>query len=421
MTPTALSVISVVIFLQFGLSIHTCPECICCQNGQHACDSDKKCLNGCTAGYFGEKCTEKCPENCNTCENEYRCTDCKPGNYFTKCNIPCGKGCINNTCSITGNCTCKSTDFKTGKCDYCSENNKYGDDCNNTCRINCVSCISDTDCTVCKNNGYYGSYCQYICPHGCKDGKCSKKNGHCYRGCELKFTGDKCDTCSPGLYGTYCDLKCPGNCSVCTSESNCTQCNNGFYGETCKDVCPSGCNGSCSLTDGRCFVCKPGLTGNFCNKTCENGTYGVNCSKSCRNTEANCHACSTNESGSYKECIKCESGYYRVIPYGSNQSICTRCKYNCKDNVCNDTGVCTRGCVPGKWGERCAENCAKNCEKCSQTDGKCLECTRETFSDDCLRKCSTHCNDSDNSRVCTSDTGMCLQGCKSFTRYGKTL
>ncbi|XP_060555367.1 multiple epidermal growth factor-like domains protein 10 isoform X2 [Ruditapes philippinarum] len=402
----------------FGISMQACPECVCCINGQHACDADRNCVNGCTTGYFGEKCTEECPENCNTCENYNRCKECKHGYYSTKCNIPCGKGCLNNTCSITGDCSCKSTDFVKGKCDMCS-GDRYGDECNNTCASTCVSCTSETYCLICKDNAYYGQYCQYICPHGCNDGKCGKKNGHCSRGCKLKFTGHKCDTCSSGLYGTYCDLKCPGNCSVCTSESNCVQCNSGLFGEKCYRVCPSGCIGSCSFTDGRCFVCKPGLAGDFCNKTCENGTYGVNCSKSCRNIESNCQACSTDDSGSYKDCIKCDSRYYRVIPYGKNQSICTHCPYNCKGNVCNDNGVCTLGCLHGKWGERCTETCPKNCEKCSQSEGKCLECTRKTFSDDCLRNCSTNCNDTDESRVCTSDTGMCLQGCKSFTRYGE--
>ncbi|XP_060567444.1 multiple epidermal growth factor-like domains protein 10 [Ruditapes philippinarum] len=261
--------IAVILILvwQFELSKQACQECTCCKGGASACDSEQNCTEGCIAGYFGAKCTEPCLENCQTCVNDIGCKECKRGYYANKCTLQCGKGCLDNTCSLSsGECTCTSSNFKHGKCHVCL-GTMYGDDCNNTCPRNCVSCTSDKHCSVCKQYLYYGEYCQYRCSYGCLNGTCKKENGYCIRGCEPKYIGDKCDNCSPGLYGQYCDFNCPVNCSVCTSKSNCTQCNSGFYGFTCKHMCPSGCNGTCSLTDGRCLACKQGFFGKLCNKS----------------------------------------------------------------------------------------------------------------------------------------------------------
>ncbi|XP_060581674.1 multiple epidermal growth factor-like domains protein 10 [Ruditapes philippinarum] len=323
-----------ILVCQFGISMQTCPECVCCRNGRQECNSDKTCIGGCIAGYFGAKCTEKCPENCKTCENEYKCTDCKPGYYSTKCNIPCGKGCLNNTCSITGKCPCKSTDFYTGKCEYCAENDRYGDECNNTCPMNCLSCSSGTYCSICKNDAYYGPYCQNRCSHGCSYGKCIKENGYCTRLCKLRFTGVKCDTCSPGFYGPLCDLNCPGNCSVCTSESNCTQCNSGFYGETCKDDCPSGCNGPCSFTDGRCYACKPNFFGSFCDDQCSTTCKSKESERRCDNITGQCF-------------FGCKDAYH-------GETCDKKCSRNCVNTTCNQvTAECLYGCINGEVGPAC--------------------------------------------------------------------
>jgi hypothetical protein len=104
-------------------------------------------------------------------------------------------------------------------------------------------------------------------------------------------------TCSPGLYGFYCDLNCTEKCSTCTSETNCTECKSGFYGKTCSHSCPSGCDRNCSLT-GLCFGCKSGFVEEFCYNTCKNKTYGINCSISCYNKDNNCHGCIDGYEGS---------------------------------------------------------------------------------------------------------------------------
>ncbi|XP_060565263.1 multiple epidermal growth factor-like domains protein 6 [Ruditapes philippinarum] len=416
-TMTRLVSVILVLVCQIGLSMQACNECACCK-GSHNCDTVRNCRDGCIDGYYGDKCTTECLENCKTCVNGYGCTECKPGYYTDKCIIPCGKGCLNNTCKlISGECTCKSSNFIGSKCDACV-GLWYGDECNNTCPSNCGSCISDTECTWCVNTAYYGSYCQYRCSPGCDEGKCRKYDGYCSSGCKPGYIGDKCDACSPGTYGNYCELPCPENCYKCVSASNCTVCKTGFYGETCTNTCSSGCYGNCSIADGRCFECRPDFVGEFCD-TCKDGTYGVNCSKLCRDTDLNCQECISDELGIFRNCIKCNSGSYIVSPFDQSFSRCINCSNGCIDNTCSTEGLCESGCVRGKWGDMCNSNCPTSCLECSQTDGSCLDCTRDTFSDDCSQNCNTNCNVTANDRICTRDVGKCLHGCKSITKYGE--
>jgi hypothetical protein len=214
---------------------------------------------------------------------------------------------------------------------------------------------------------------------------------------------------------------CTENCYTCISKTNCTQCRSGFYGETCTKTCPSGCKGNCSLSDGRCIVCKPGLFGEFCNSTCKDGTYGINCSKLCQDVDSYCQECHTGKNGIYGGCKKCYDAYYPVIPVEYNYNICTICPHNCIDNIGNITGSCKEGCVRGKWGDECNIDCKTNCSECNQRDGKCLECTKDTFSKDCSHTCNSNCNTTDNGRTCAKDTGKCLKGCKSITNTGSTV
>ncbi|XP_060567448.1 platelet endothelial aggregation receptor 1-like [Ruditapes philippinarum] len=151
---------------------------------------------------------------------------------------------------------------------------------------------------------YYGSFCQYRCSVGCVNGRCNKGNGHCTGGCKSNFVGDKCDMCSSGLYGPFCDLNCKENCSACFSETNCTTCKSGFFGETCTNTCPIGCKGNCYFADGRCLECKPGFFGDFCNIACNDEKYGVDCSKLCRDKDVNCQMCIVNQFGDYVCCTK---------------------------------------------------------------------------------------------------------------------
>ncbi|XP_060598157.1 multiple epidermal growth factor-like domains protein 6, partial [Ruditapes philippinarum] len=415
---TRLVSVILVLVCQIGLSIQACNDCACCNGESHKCDPKRNCVDGCIDGYYGSKCTEECLENCKTCVKNNTCTGCKPGYYTDKCNLQCGKGCLNNTCKLlSGECTCKSSNFIGSKCDTCVVL-KYGNECNKTCPSNCGTCTSDTECSWCLNTVYYGSYCQYRCSPGCHDGRCRKIDGYCPSGCKPAYIGDKCDACSPGTYGNYCELPCPENCYECFSASNCTVCKTGFYGETCTKTCSSGCYGNCSLADGLCLECRPGFFGDLCD-TCKNGTYGVNCSKHCREIDLNCQACISDESGVFRNCTKCNNGYTLAIPFGQSYSTCKICPSGCIDNICSTEGLCKNGCIRGKWGNNCNFNCQTSCLECSQTNGACLECTRDTFSADCSQNCNTNCNVTANDRMCTRDAGKCLHGCNSVTKYGE--
>ncbi|XP_045206903.2 multiple epidermal growth factor-like domains protein 10 [Mercenaria mercenaria] len=393
----------------FGISSQTCKECECCDG-----DTDKQCINGCIAGYWGDRCTESCRVNCKTCVSDITCTECHPGYYSAKCAFECGKGCVNNTCLQSGACTCKSNNFKEGICSSCA-NSKYGDECNYTCPINCGACQSQTECRWCKNNAFYGSVCQFRCSVGCNIGSCYK-DGNCYKGCK----GSKCDSCVSGNHGQNCDLECPGNCISCLSNSKCTECKLGYYGEKCTDLCSPSCYGVCSIASGQCLKCKQGFYGDFCNntKTCEDGFYGKNCSNVCRNADLLCLKCLTDESGIYGGCIKCARGYHLTVPFGGTQSFCRPCPEKCKDKVCNSTGICTNGCLLGKWGDTCNFDCESNCLECNQSNGKCIKCNNGKYSENCSQLCSTSCRSVDSKQICEFHTGECLNGCSSYRKFG---
>ncbi|XP_060558050.1 multiple epidermal growth factor-like domains protein 10 [Ruditapes philippinarum] len=365
--------VMLVLMCQIGLSMQACAECACCK-GSFTCGSNKNCRDGCIDGYFGAKCTEECLQNCKTCGNGYKCTECIPGYFTDKCTTPCGKGCLNNTCShYSGECTCKSTNFIEGRCDACSST-MYGDECNNTCPRNCGACISDTECIWCKDTAYYGSYCQYRCSVGCVDEICNKGTGYCIKGCKSGFNGYKCDMCFSGLYGPYCDLNCTENCIECFSATNCTKCKSGFYGDICANACPASCDKTCSFS-----------TGQHCNLTekyrvCEKDTgrclhgcnlvtkYGDFCEKQCSNT---CY----NKSCDLKtgQCLEgCEMNFYGLF---CNNSCSTSCLSHTGNRTCDGIkGHCLFGCKDGFHGKRCDNICSTLCVNttCNHTTAECL-------------------------------------------------
>ncbi|XP_060558071.1 multiple epidermal growth factor-like domains protein 10 [Ruditapes philippinarum] len=369
-----ISPVFLILLCQFGLSMQACQECACCKDTLFACTSNKMCLKGCIDGYYTEKCTKQCLSNCKTCVNGNECKECKPGYYSNKCNTQCGKGCLNSACSIlSGECTCKSSYFTKGKCDACL-GLRYGDECNNTCPINCGSCLSETGCSWCKNNAHYGSYCQYRCSVGCVDEICNKGTGYCDKGCKPGFVGYKCDMCLSGLYGPYCDLKCTENCKECLSDTNCTKCESDFYGDTCANACPAGCDKTCSFSTGQ--HCKLTEKYRVCEKDTGRCLHGCNlvtkfgdfCEKQCGNT-------CTNKSCDLKtgECLEgCEMIFYGLF---CNNSCSTSCLSHTGKRSCDAiNGHCLFGCKDGFYGKRCDNICSSLCVNttCNQTTAECL-------------------------------------------------
>ncbi|XP_060558068.1 protein draper-like isoform X2 [Ruditapes philippinarum] len=335
----------------FGSSTQGCTKCECCKNEQQICDLSKNCTYDCIAGHYGENCTEECLDNCTTCVNGTECTECKPGYYSAKCNKPCWKGCKNNTCSISsGECSCKSANFINGTCQNCS-GNKYGDECNKTCPGNCSTCISDAECTLCLNSMFYGSHCQNSCSIGCKEGMCDKDDGHCIDVCKSGFSGDKCDSCVPGLFGNNCKLNCGKGCAnntclissgKCPCKSTnftvakCDACSDDKYGDECNKTCPINC-GTC-ISDTACSWCKNRFYhGSYCQYRCSPGCDSGRC-----NQDGNCIGeCKPSFSGD--KCDKCSPGLYGGY-----------CDLNCTENCskCVSENNCTE-CKPGFYGETC--------------------------------------------------------------------
>ncbi|XP_053386861.1 scavenger receptor class F member 1-like isoform X2 [Mercenaria mercenaria] len=265
----------------FDVSSQACNECDCCE-GDNACVAEtKSCMNGCIAGFWGDKCINSCPKNCITCTSDIDCTECMSGFWGTQCTSSCGKGCVNNTCLQSGNCDCKSTNFDSGRCRSCIKG-KFGVDCDESCPSNCGSCLSKTHCNWCKNR-YYGSICQFECSVGCSTGTCKKNDGTC-SSCKTGFTGNKCDSCITAKHGANCDLDCPRSCfcenectSTCKSVKGKRSCNaydgyciygclDGFHGEMCDKKCSDKCvNATCLQTTAQClYGCNEGFSGSQC-------------------------------------------------------------------------------------------------------------------------------------------------------------
>ncbi|KAF4528939.1 hypothetical protein B566_EDAN017077 [Ephemera danica] len=125
------------------------------------------------------------------------------------------------------------------------------------CNDGCENGYKNDDCKTLCDDGTYGEECKMTCGR-CKDGTpCNKATGHCHDGCVGNVFGDKCDVCSAGKYGEYCELDCSTNC---------------------KD----GEKLNCDRVSGRCYRgCKPGFIGDNCGTQCTHGSYGENCSSTC--------------------------------------------------------------------------------------------------------------------------------------------
>ncbi|XP_055999712.1 scavenger receptor class F member 2-like isoform X1 [Ostrea edulis] len=169
-------------------------------------------------------------------------------------------------------------------------------------------------------------------------------------------------------------------CVKCTSA-----CRNGWYGDDCKWRCPSNCRGNvCDVTQGTCFNCTDGWTGNYCDQPCSVGTFGKDCGQVCK---GHCNDGCNHVTG---ECDKgCEDGWHEknctiVCPQGHHGPVCKYECGHCKGGVvCHHvTGHCVNGCEPGYTGQTCTKACpngyyGEECEKFCKVDSKCNPVTGE--------------------------------------------
>ncbi|XP_073940360.1 stabilin-2 [Castor canadensis] len=190
-----------------------------------------------------------CAQYCNATVKIPKC--CK-GFYGPDCN-PCPGG-FSNPCSGNGQCadglegngTCACKDgFQGSQCQFCSDPNKYGPRCNQTC----------------------------LCVHGACDNRIDSSgaclSGTCRNGTAGRFCDKQTSACGP--YVQFCHIH--ATCHYSNGTASCV-CKEGYRGDgtlcsekdPCVGLAPGGCsrNAECirTGTGSHTCVCQQGWTGN---------------------------------------------------------------------------------------------------------------------------------------------------------------
>ncbi|XP_062980764.1 laminin subunit alpha-2 isoform X3 [Elgaria multicarinata webbii] len=355
----------------------------------------------------------------------------------------------------------------------------------------CPPVYSGTSCESCQsryrrvNGTIVGGICTPCTCFGHAE-SCDDVTGECLD-CRHNTGGRYCDRCLPGFYGDAtkgkpddcqlcaCPLSVPSNnfsptchldqsrgviCDECPAGytgSRCERCAEGYFGQPLRpggSCQPCQCNdnldfsvpGSCDSLSGACLICKPGTTGQYCEK-CADGYFGDALDA------RNCQPCRCNINGSYSEncnsrtgqcdcrpnvvghqCNECKPGTFGV----QSSRGCVPCNCNSfgsKSFDCDETGQCH--CQPGVGGKKC-DRCAHGfygfeeggctpCEcshlgnNCDSHTGRCI-CPPNTIGKRCDKCAPNHwghdiisgCKACDCSVAgslssqCNPDTGCCF-------------
>ncbi|XP_053142140.1 laminin subunit alpha-2 isoform X3 [Hemicordylus capensis] len=355
----------------------------------------------------------------------------------------------------------------------------------------CPPGYSGTSCESCLprqrrvNGTIVGGICKPCTCFGHAD-SCADITGECL-GCKHNTGGLYCNHCLPGFYGDAtegkpddcqlcaCPLSIPSNnfsptchlershgliCDECPhgyAGSRCERCAEGYFGQPlipggscqpcqCNDNLDFSIPGSCDSLSGACLICKPGTTGQYCEK-CADGYFGdaldaKNCqpcrchmnasfSDTCNSKTGQCD-CKPNVVG--RRCDECKRGTFGV----QSSRGCVPCNCNSfgsKSFDCDETGQCH--CQPGVGGKKC-DRCAHGfygfeeggctpCEcshlgnNCDPHDGRCI-CPPNTVGNRCDKCAPNHwghdmisgckacdCSvDGSLSLQCNPDTGCCF-------------
>jgi hypothetical protein len=116
-----------------------------------------------------------------------------------------------------------------------------------------------------------------------------------------------------------------------------------------------------------------------CKLGCQTGMYPPD-----QGCKYNCPSCalSADERNMQGDCVQTMAGV--ACPFGCQRnyggsSCAIHCPWCAQPDdplvaPCNDTGACTKGCPPSKFGPRCSAACNLHCEECHQETGACLKC-----------------------------------------------
>ncbi|XP_075059154.1 laminin subunit alpha-2 isoform X2 [Mixophyes fleayi] len=273
------------------------------------------------------------------------------------CRCPAGFSGTSCESCLPGHRRVNGTLFR-GKCEPCQ------------CFGHSDSCDDITGfCHNCKHNTY-GRFCDYCLPgfygnptngtvDDCLPCACplSIDSNNFSPTCHLDPTrGYICDACAPGYEGQHCE-----------------RCADGYFGQplvpggSCK---PCKCNdnldltapGCCDIETGACRICKPGVTGDYCDK-CADGYFGDALGPS------NCQQCNCNINGSASSSCNPQTGQClckrnvigrqcdECLPncwWDSEKQVCLPCTCSISGSMsqrCDITGRCI--CKPEFFGKRC--------------------------------------------------------------------
>ncbi|XP_040285060.1 laminin subunit alpha-2 isoform X2 [Bufo bufo] len=355
----------------------------------------------------------------------------------------------------------------------------------------CPPGYSGTSCEVCLaahrrvNGTLFGGKCEPCRCFGHSD-SCDDITGFC-KNCKHNTYGRYCDYCLPGFYGNPTDgtdedclpCACPMSiasnnfsptchldptrglvCDACPpgyTGLRCERCANGYFGQPslpggscqpcqCNDNLDLSAPGCCDSETGECRICKPGVTGEYCN-TCSEGYFGnalgpsscqsCNCningsiSTVCNLQTGQCE-CRSNVKG--RQCDECMPQTYG--PVSAQGCLACNCNsFGSKSFDCDDKGQCH--CQPGVAGDKC-DRCAHGffdfqeggctpCDcphvgnNCEAETGQCV-CPPNTVGEQCDKCAPNHwgysiitgCKACDCggpgslSTQCNADTGCCF-------------
>ncbi|KWX13376.1 Variant-specific surface protein [Giardia duodenalis assemblage B] len=260
-----------------------------------------QCIDECVTipGYYGttengKKVCKKCGvANCETCNEQGKCSVCKDGFYGESCS-KCHESCKNCGGATAEDCTeCPSG--KALKYDTTGNKGTCGDGCTPATGTEAGSCKT---CDLTVGGTKYCSACNVATEYP-QNGVCTSKTARATNGCkDGTVTGGVCKSCSDGFFlmdgGCYETGKYPGK-SVCTSAptgGTCTSLASGYYLNSGTLVtCGAGC-AECTNSDS-------------CT-TCASGYVKLTSAATCTKCDAGCATCTTAAS----TCSTCADGYY---------------------------------------------------------------------------------------------------------------
>ncbi|NXA35500.1 LAMA2 protein, partial [Eudromia elegans] len=298
----------------------------------------------------------------------------------------------------------------------------------------CPRGYGGTSCESCwplhrrVNGTIFGGVCEPCTCFGHAE-SCDDITGQCLD-CKHNTGGSYCDRCLPGFYGDAtkgtaedchpcaCPLNIPSNnfsptchfdrshglvcdeCPVGYVGPRCERCAEGYFGQPlipggscqpcqCNDNLDFSVPGSCDSLSGACLICKPGTTGQYCER-CADGYFGD--ALDARNCQpCHCHAngsssaacdprtgqceCKANVMG--RRCDACKPETFGL----QSSRGCVPCNCNSfgsKSFDCDGDGQCY--CQPGVAGEKC-DRCAHGFYNFEE--GGCTPCECSRFGNNC--------------------------------------